>query len=146
MHPGYKSIQFIFRVVILISAARKTNPYSVRNIPNALRPNKLVQICVNSYIICLHLLSSEFSDRFYGSRRSSLKSYPVYVLVDMDSKLTRNYVLLCSPPLGTFAFASHIYSNKCRYKQELSNILSRMLINIKTRQLSIVSTVTQYLY
>ena len=65
----------------------------MRNILNTLRPQRLIQLRVNSNIFSTHSLLRKQNNLFDSVRRTMFESTTVYALVHMDGVFARDDVL-----------------------------------------------------
>ncbi|CAH0373173.1 unnamed protein product, partial [Pelagomonas calceolata] len=94
----HQRVQLLGRLLVLVALPRQPHAHAVGHVPDALRPDVLVEFRVNSHIRRLHGLLGEFFDLADGPRRLPLEGDAVEALVEVDRVVARHEV-------GGFALA-----------------------------------------
>eukprot|EP00420_Gonyaulax_spinifera_P039102 CAMPEP_0197869692 /NCGR_PEP_ID=MMETSP1439-20131203/518_1 /TAXON_ID=66791 /ORGANISM="Gonyaulax spinifera, Strain CCMP409" /LENGTH=154 /DNA_ID=CAMNT_0043488535 /DNA_START=118 /DNA_END=581 /DNA_ORIENTATION=+ len=83
-HVLHKCEHLLLRVLVLVALAAHPDANTPGNVANAVAPDELVQLGVDSYIFREHGLHGKYADRADGLRSTPLELNPVDALVHVD--------------------------------------------------------------
>ena len=101
-----ESVHLLSSVLVVVSSSRNSNSNSGWEVSDTLRPDELVEVGVNSDVLCQHNLLNEISDSADGSGSSLLEWLVQGQLGEMDSQIAGDWL---ETLLGTFSCLSHGY-------------------------------------
>ena len=101
-----ESVHLLSSVLVVVSSSRNSNANSGGEVSDTLRPDELVEVGIDSDILCQHNLLNEVSDSANGSWSSLLEWLVQGQLSEMDSQIASDWFKTL---LGTFSCLSHGY-------------------------------------